>query len=80
MKTPAVDVPPNWRHIGSVIDGIVDNALRNRLLEARRRLVGLIAEDWPADRMFPSSAWVKMLADVQGSIEAVDAVMAEDRS
>ena len=80
MKPPAVDCPPNWRHIGSVIDGIVDNALHNRLLEARRRLVKLIAEDWPADRIFPNPAWAKMLADVQGATEAVDAVMAEDRS
>ncbi len=50
-------------------------ALRERLLEARRRLIKLVAED-PPDRMFPNPAWVKMLADVQGAIEAV---MAEDR-
>lgn len=50
-------------------------ALRERLLEARRRLIKLVAED-PPDRTFPNPTWVKMLADVQGAIEAV---MAEDR-
>ncbi len=51
--------------------------LRERLLEARRRLVERIAEDFPADRRFPDSGWTRMLADIQAAIEAVDAVVAE---
>ena len=53
--------------------------LRERLLEARRRLVERIAEDFPADRRFPDSGWTRMLADVHIAIAAVDAVAAEDR-
>ena len=53
-------------------------ALRGRLLKARRRLVERIAEDFPADRRFPDSAWTRMLADIQAAIAAVDAVMDED--
>ncbi len=52
-------------------------ALRERLLEARRRLVERVAEDYPADRRFPDTAWTKMLADIQIAIAAVDAVVAE---
>ena len=54
--------------------------LRERLLEARRRLVERIAEDFPADRRFPDSAWTRMLADIQVTIEAVGAVIAEGGS
>ena len=50
--------------------------LRERLLEARRRLVERIAEDFPADRRFPDSGWTRMLADIQAAIAAVDAVVA----
>ena len=53
--------------------------LRERLLEARRRLVERIAEDFPADRRFPDSGWTRMLADIHIAIAAVDAVAAEDR-
>ena len=53
--------------------------LRERLLEARRRLVERIAEDFPADRRFPDSGWTRMLADVHIAIAAVDAVPAENR-
>ncbi len=51
--------------------------LRERLLEARRRLVERIAEDFPADRRFPDSGWTRMLADIQAAIMAVDAIVAE---
>ena len=51
--------------------------LRERLLEARRRLVERLAEDFPADRRFPDSGWTRMLADIQAAIAAVDAVVAE---
>ena len=51
--------------------------LRERLLEARRRLVERIAEDFPADRRFPDTGWSRLLADIQLVIAAVDAVVAE---
>ena len=51
--------------------------LRERLLEARRRLVERIAEDFPADRRFPDTGWSRLLADIQLVIAAVDAVIAE---
>ncbi len=51
--------------------------LRERLLEARRRLVERIAEDFPADRRFPDSGWSRLLADIQHVIAAVDDVVAE---
>lgn len=63
-ETPAVRTPPP--------------VLRERLVEARRRLIERIAEDWPADRRFSDSGWTRMLADVHIAIEAVDAA-AEDR-
>ncbi len=49
-------------------------ALRERLVNARRRLVERLADDFPPDRRFPDSGWTKMLADIQAAIEAVDAV------
>ncbi len=52
--------------------------LRERLVEARRRLVERIAEDFPADRRFPDSGWSRLLADIQHVIAAVDDVVAED--
>ncbi len=53
--------------------------VRERLLEARRRLVERIAEDFPVDRRFPDSGWSRLLADIHILIAAVDAVAAEDR-
>ncbi len=51
--------------------------LRERLLEARRRVVERIAEEFPADRRFPDTGWSRLLADIQLVIAAVDAVVAE---
>jgi len=51
--------------------------LRERLLEARRRLVERVAEDYPADRRFPDSGWTRMLADIHITIMAVDDMIAE---
>ncbi len=51
--------------------------LRDRLLEARRRLVERVAEDYPADRRVPDTGWSRLLADIQLVIAAVDAVVAE---
>ena len=52
-------------------------ALRERLVEARRRLVERIALEFDPERTYPDTAWTKMLADIQGTITAVDAVVAE---
>ena len=51
---------------------------RDRLKEARRYLVGRIAEDDDPDRKFPDSGWMRILATLQTSLEAVEAIMAED--
>ncbi len=50
--------------------------LRERLLEARRRLVERIAEDFPADRRFPDTGWSRLLADIHITIMAVDDMIA----
>ena len=51
---------------------------RDRLKEARRYLAGRIAEDDDPTRKFPDSGWLRILATVQTSLEAVEAVLAED--
>lgn len=51
---------------------------RDRLKEARRYLTRRIAEDDDPSRKFPDSGWLRILATVQTSLEAVEAVMAED--
>ncbi len=50
---------------------------RDRLKDARRYLVGRIAEDDDPDRKFPDSGWLRILSTLQTSLEAVEAVMAE---
>ncbi len=52
---------------------------RDRLKDARRYLVGRIAEDDDPTRNFPDSGWLRILATLQTSLEAVEAVMAEDK-
>ena len=52
---------------------------RDRLKAARRYLVGRIAEDDDPDRKIPDTGWMRILATLQTSLEAVEAVMAEDR-
>ena len=52
---------------------------RDRLKDARRHLVGRIAEDDDPSRKFPDSGWMRMLASLQTCLEAVEAVMAEDQ-
>ncbi len=52
-------------------------ALRERLLLTRARLLERIANDWPADRRFPDTAWCRLLGDVQACLQAVDSVLAE---
>ena len=51
---------------------------RDRLKTARRYLAGRIAEDDDPSRKFPDSGWLRILATVQTSLEAVEAVMGED--
>ncbi len=50
----------------------------DRLKDARRYLVGRIAEDDDPDRKFPDTGWMRILESIQGCLEAVEAVMAED--
>ena len=52
-------------------------ALRERLVGARRRLVERIALEYDSERTYPDTFWVKLLSDIQVTIEAVDAVAAE---
>ncbi len=52
---------------------------RDRLITARTYLVRRIAEDDDPTRKFPDCGWVRMLATLQTSLEAVEAVMAEDK-
>ncbi len=52
---------------------------RDRLKVARTYLAGRIAEDDDPARLFPDSGWLRILATVQTSLEAVEAVMAEDK-
>ncbi len=56
------------------------NALRDRLLNARRRLIERIALEYGPERTYPDTAWTRMLADIHVAIAAVDAVAAEDAS
>ena len=52
---------------------------RDRLKVARRYLVGRIAEDDDPGRKIPDSGWMRILDSLQGCLEAVEAVMAEDQ-
>ena len=51
---------------------------RGRLKDARRYLVGRIAEDDDPDRKIPDMGWMRILDSLQTCLEAVEAVMAED--
>ena len=51
----------------------------DRLKDARRYLVGRIAEDDDPSRKIPDTGWIRILASLQTCLEAVEAVMAEDR-
>ncbi len=50
---------------------------RDRLKVARRYLAGRIAEDDDPTRRFPDSGWLRILATLQTSLEAVEAVLVE---
>ena len=52
---------------------------RDRLKEARRYLTRRIAEDDDPSRKIPDTGWLRILATQQICIEAVEAVMAEDK-
>ena len=51
---------------------------RDRLKDARRYLVGRIAEDDDPERKIPDTGWMRILASLQTCLEATEAVMAED--
>ena len=51
---------------------------RGRLKDARRYLVGRIAEDDDPTRKIPDTGWMRILDTIQGCLQAVEAVMAED--
>ncbi len=51
--------------------------LRDRLIATRARLLEQVANDWEPGRRYPDTSWCRMLADVQGALQAVDAVMGE---
>ena len=51
---------------------------RDRLKAARRYLVGRIAEDDDPTRKIPDTGWMRILDTIQGCLQAVEAVMAED--
>ena len=71
-RAPARNQPPSTP--SPQIDLV---GFRERLVDARRRLVERIADDFPPDRRFPDSGWTRMLADIQIAIAAVDDVIAE---
>ena len=52
---------------------------RDRQKDARRYLVGRIAEDDDPDWKFPDTGWMRILDSIQGCLEAVEADMAEGR-
>ncbi len=52
---------------------------RDRLKAARRYLVGRIAEDDDPSRKIPDTGWMRILDTIQGCLQAVEAVMAEDK-
>ncbi len=52
---------------------------RDRLKVARRYLVGRIAEDDDPSRKIPDTGWMRILDSLQTCLEAVEAVMAEDK-
>ena len=52
---------------------------RDRLKDARRYLVGRIAEDDDPSRKIPDTGWMRILDSLQTCLEAVEAVMAEDK-
>ncbi len=52
---------------------------RDRLKVARCYLVGRIVEDDDPARRIPDSGWLRILDTIQGSLEAVEAVLAEDK-
>ena len=52
---------------------------RDHLKAARRHLVGRLAEEDDPDRRIPDCGRMRILDSIQGCLEAVEAVMAEDR-
>ncbi len=75
----AGQTPPSPRPARAMgaTDGVDLVGLRDRLLATRARLLEQVANDWGPGRRYPDTSWCRMLADVQGALQAVDAVVAE---
>lgn len=56
---------------GMTTDDLPD--LLDRLAEARGRLVGELAREWPPENRLPEPGLVSQMADLQASLQAVDA-------
>ncbi len=52
---------------------------RDRLKRARRHLITRIVEDDDPDRKIPDTGWMRILDSLQTCLEAVEAVIAEDK-
>ena len=70
--------PPDTRSSVPVPGGVDLPAFRARLVGARRRLIERIVSDWSDDRRYPDTSWCRMLADVQGALQAVDDMISGD--
>ena len=51
--------------------------LRTRLVGARRRLVGRVALEYDPELPYPEPGLLRVLADVQAAIEAINAIDSE---
>ena len=76
---PCPSNPPTTHPLSATAaaDSVDLPALRDRLLATRARLLEQVANDWGPGRRYPDTSWCRMLADVQGALQAVDAVMGE---
>ncbi len=52
-------------------------AFRERLVAARARLVERIILEYDPEHAYPSTAWTRMVSDIQATILAVDDMMGE---
>ncbi len=77
--SPARQTPPTTHPLSATnaADSVDLVALRDRLLATRARLLEQVANDWEPGRRYPATSWCRMLADVQGALQAVDAVVEE---
>ncbi len=76
---PPRQTPPTTHPLSATgaAGGVDLPPLRDRLLATRARLLEQVANDWEPGRRYPDTSWCRMLADVQGALQAVDAVVEE---